>query len=99
MEKRYIDADLFKKNMDNTCDMGGLMYPVVNAIREYVKNQIDTQPTADVKPVKRGEWRRARCSKCGHMDVEEPDYCSRCGSYNGPADDEDYHQKRPREGK
>lgn len=27
-----------------------------------------------------GEWIHARCSKCGHMDVEEPDFCSRCGT-------------------
>lgn len=38
---------------------------------------------ADVKPAKYGSWVRGRCSNCHHMDVEEPDYCSRCGSCNG----------------
>ena len=48
---RYIDADKFKEFMDMTCDAGGLMYPVVREIKEYVKKQIDGQPTADVVEV------------------------------------------------
>lgn len=55
---KYIDADKFKDFMDMTCDAGGLMYPVVMEIKEYVKKQIDGQPPADVRENLYGKWRR-----------------------------------------
>lgn len=51
---RYVDADKFKDFMNISFDSVGLMVPVsaslVREIKEYVKKQIDEQPTADVVP-------------------------------------------------
>lgn len=69
---RYIDADAFKDFMDMTCDAGGLMYPVVKEIKEYVKKQIDGQPTANVRENKYGKWHIL--DECSNEGV----YCNVC---------------------
>lgn len=47
---RLIDADVFKDSMDYICDAGGWLQPVTKAVTEYVKKQIDAQPTVDAVP-------------------------------------------------
>ena len=44
---RYIDADALKKDIHEQ---------VVEYIADALDEYIDAQPTADVKPVVRGEW-------------------------------------------
>jgi len=56
---RLIDADVFKKNMDYVCTMGGWLEPISSAITEYVKKHIDAQTTADAVEV-------VRCGECKH---------------------------------
>lgn len=58
---RYIDADALKQTIFAhwyTC--------------EEIDEAIDQQPTADVKPVVRGEW---------IDEKDSPYYCSICGRY------------------
>lgn len=56
---RLIDADVFKKNMDYVCTMGGWLEPISSAITEYVKKHIDAQTTVDAVKV-------VRCYECKH---------------------------------
>lgn len=73
MGNRYIDVDAFQEVVHNDWKIVSLA-DVMKALREF--------PAADVKPTVKGAWIRARCSYCGHLDVEEPNYCSHCGSDN-----------------
>ena len=59
---RLIDADVFKKNMDYVCTMGGWLEPISSAITEYVKKHIDAQTTVDAVSV-------VRCKECKHYRV------------------------------
>jgi hypothetical protein len=54
---------------------------------------VSKQPTADVAPVKRGEWKRrkaatgetiAQCSACGYYlgYIDRMNYCPNCGALN-----------------
>ena len=80
---RLIDADVFKKNMDYVCTMGGWLEPISSAITEYVKKHIDAQTTVDAVEV-------VRCCECKWFSdlfgctkepdtflvVNDDDYCS-----------------------
>ena len=48
---KLIDAGKFKDEMQYVCDAGGWLEPVTKAVTEYVKKQIDAQPTVDAIPV------------------------------------------------
>ena len=48
---KLIDANKFKDEMQYVCDAGGWLEPVTKAVTEYVKKQIDAQPTVDAIPV------------------------------------------------
>lgn len=50
---RLIDADKFKDEMQYVCDAGGWLEPVTKAVTEYVKKQIDAQPTVEFCPTLR----------------------------------------------
>ena len=63
---RLIDADVFKKNMDYVCTMGGWLEPISSAITEYVKKHIDAQTTVDAVKV-------VRCNDCVFGKVYQND--------------------------
>jgi len=46
---RYIDAERFSERFDMMCDAGGVLAPVIEAVREMVKKIIKAEPTADVQ--------------------------------------------------
>ena len=94
---RYIDADALKKTI---CEN---VYPIADVFnsRDYgmfwtggIEKAIDNQPTADVREVKRGEWKLYdtimigevevpfyQCSLCDCVISEEMSiYCPRCGA-------------------
>ena len=82
---RYIDADLFKKNikivtpdMFENCSYCGL-YDDVD-----IKVMINEQPTADVQEIKHGHWDGGfhdyYCSVCGQGEYTKTNYCSNCGA-------------------
>ena len=48
---KLIDANKFKDEMQYVCDAGGWLEPVTKAVTEYVKKQIDAQPTVDAIPI------------------------------------------------
>lgn len=66
---RYIDADLFKAELNMGHCTGDITGP------NDVEKLLDLQPTADVREVRRGKWilknegtynrLRAYCSECG----------------------------------
>lgn len=87
---RYIDAD----------KIDYMKIPLGDVVFEGVafKEDIDKIPTADVKPVVRGEWLEDRdsgslkCSVCGHLTDELFDICETKGEelakvIGGKADD------------
>ena len=87
---RLIDADKFKDEMQYVCDAGGWLEPVTKAVTEYVKKQIDAQPTVDAQPVRHGKfigtgydgyadgcpvYYEWKCSECGCIfEGDEPTY-------------------------
>jgi len=75
---RYIDiqdaVNLLMKKLDNDYLDG---YSYLEELKEL--------PTADVKPVVRGEWIPGgdfpvRCSNCGRGSVQPENFCMTCGA-------------------
>lgn len=88
---RYIDADALESH-EMIIPTGGGQYEYAEVV---YKDDIDEQPTADVRPVIRGEWIEDalanniyRCSECGVDAPVEPtggieyksNYCPNCGA-------------------
>lgn len=91
---RYIDADKFKKHLENC------IYEVKNTNDvsedfEIILRALENQPTADVKPVVFGEWIEGRnctayCSNCGDLRLGNSaesfkkyklaNFCENCGA-------------------
>ena len=82
-----------KDEMQYVCDAGGWLEPVTKAVTEYVKKQIDAQPTVEAEPVSHGQWNYVtvvdegfwRCSNCGTpseaMGAKKLyKYCPFCGA-------------------
>lgn len=93
---RLIDADALKEHY-NVPDAEGVF-----SYCDTIMQVIDSQPTIEAEPVRRGHWVLTRdeqyeychCSECGYdtgenwMIGSEIPYCSQCGSknYDGGAD-------------
>lgn len=88
---RLIDADKFKDSMKYVCDAGGWLEPVTKAVTEYVKKQIDAQPTVEAQPVRHGKWinfehgdDKYYCDKCQTIweskQIKNMHYCPTCGA-------------------
>ena len=84
---RLIDADVFKKNMDYVCTMGGWLEPVSSAITEYVKKHIDAQTTVDAVKV-------VRCKDCKHWT---PWHCSQFNDHTHGVDFCSYGERKDHE--
>lgn len=68
---------------------------------DWIYSFIESQPTADVKEVKHGEWlnvlftQRYRCSLCGNEIYFGKDkFCSECGAKMDVGSDTYAHQKK-----
>lgn len=89
---RYIDADLLKQcllerfNTPESVNVADLMPSW--AIQEEIEDIFEIVPTADVKPVVRGEWIEVidigyhgwRCNLCGEDSYRKSNYCPNCGA-------------------
>lgn len=70
---RYIDADLLLEKLKSTPRYFNVKFDIENA------------PTADVKPIVRGEWICANescaiCNKCNRLNQMYGDFCKYCGA-------------------
>jgi len=83
---RYIDADEAKKNVFETI-IGASDFAVDTRRAAY--DAIDAAHTADVAPVRRGEWevaigydpnKKVQCQNCYKMAYEPTPYCPNCGA-------------------
>lgn len=88
---RYIDAEIFERNMQNEWERN----EISNGDWIHFREMINDEPTADVQPVVRGEWipigevdkdnnQQVECSHCHAGDLHavgvEVPYCWRCGA-------------------
>lgn len=76
---KYIDADLFKSELEKGHDNGDITG------RADVEKLLDEQPTADVHEVRRGKWVNRKgnfrqCSICGTYNNRISKFCSECGA-------------------
>ncbi len=74
---RYIDADKLKPDTKTFTSAYS-----EELIEFYSQKAIDNAPTADVAPVKHGEWMGSVCSACGESTSFYYDccYCPQCGA-------------------
>ena len=86
MTKKYIDAELVKKELNRGNANIGLF--------NYLIAVIESTPAADVEEVKHGEWEmipppkkhqagayvKFRCSECGIEFESSSKYCRCCGA-------------------
>lgn len=79
---RYIDADAYEHAVQ------GNPY-VSDSVKTYVRCSIQSQPTIEAVPVRRGKWIVKstggeyfdRCSECGYIEWGAPNnYCPYCGA-------------------
>lgn len=83
---RYIDADAALKRFEEIHGNESDLLNCYNA--DWIVSFIETQPTADVREVRRGSWKLDRfdnawcsvCNHCGSNDAEVSDYCPNCGA-------------------
>lgn len=82
---RPIDADALVLEL---CQQNNKPYPssfihdfvVKGVLRDFIVCIADA-PTLDYAPVVRGEWIEGlKCSKCGQVDMTEPNFCPNCGA-------------------
>lgn len=85
-EKKYIDADLLKTEICKNKIMSREL------IAQRILHIIDTQPTADIKKVRHGEWLKREkeggifasyeCSVCSAYPTDGiiTYYCPNCGA-------------------
>lgn len=78
---RYIDADLFKLELEKGHNNGDITG------RTDVEKLLDEQPTADVKEVVRGKWVKSvfakdfhKCSECEGVWNRKFVFCPSCGA-------------------
>ena len=88
---RYIDADEFSKKMKKqyceNCDNYQGLKCRACPNGDWL-DDIDNQPTADVRENVRGEWIdrgkdmtiRWQCSECGRKDTHIYNFCPNCGA-------------------
>lgn len=83
---RYIDADKVLETMRSNMDMQELYLPI-----HFINFVIDEMPTADVEPVRHGQWIKTgpyyyKCSSCGarawikFYPLDEHKFCWHCGA-------------------
>ena len=90
---RYIDADNLKKSVESWLEFDKYYHPYskgVNIPTSEVYDIIETEPTADVKPVVKGKWLYKgldfeidslyQCSACKHYHWSKSNYCPNCGA-------------------
>lgn len=84
---RYIEVDTLKNDIQKARNDFGILG---NSVETYFNRLVSAQPTADVKPIVRGEWiyqytngfgrKIFKCSKCGNsFDSLGWIYCPNCG--------------------
>ena len=75
---RYIDADALTEHIEHENRMWGDEYDAYQILGD-----IEDMPTANVKPVVRGEWEVIDgcvcCSVCGEPNMER-NFCPNCGA-------------------
>ena len=96
-EKEYIERKAIINKIVNTptvpsrqCYEGNFVYADgVSDRQNEIINYINEQPTADVAPVRHGEWQEINgifsCSRCGYSFEHEGykhffNYCPNCGA-------------------
>ena len=93
---RYINAEHFEESLDLMCDAGGILQPITEVVRQFCKDKIRLEPTADVQEVKHGRWiekdsryvHNFKCSVCNDVRFDIPtcmgkplfNFCPNCGA-------------------
>lgn len=79
---RYIDADALKMELYSIAKADCGYTADVLAGLMIAERVIDNAQTADVAPVRHGQWtEKGYCSRCGcDIPVMEDDYCPNCGA-------------------
>jgi hypothetical protein len=90
MNKRYVDIDKFKEQIQKAVDNYWLGFSNGYYLAEDVIEEINCGNfvLADVEEIKRGIWKtdnygmdRSVCSECGAtFEGDGGNYCSRCGA-------------------
>ena len=93
--KRYIDADALQEHIEkiNSVDYGSMSsYEAHSAVKDCLHDVIlivESAPTADVAPVRRGEWEYLGyigdteswgCKECHGISEKPANYCQCCGA-------------------
>ena len=89
----YIEREIAKKafqDMDSGRRDGWTTSLSSEEAADYLAEYLDDIPTADVAPVKHGEWEEIRdayrqlegwmCKKCGRETKAKENYCPNCGA-------------------
>ena len=97
---RLVDADALKAKVEIGAEIAKLKFDedmavVAEAVKECISEVLDSAPTIEAEPVRRGKWiekwfgygYKVRCSKCGCLADQMTDYCSNCGARMEDADD------------
>lgn len=74
----YISKAELLKQMEELIVYPSGYYVKAQEVLDLIRNF----PEAKIETPKTGRWIRARCSNCGHVDIEESAYCGKCGSKN-----------------
>lgn len=99
-EIRLIDAYALIKNICDECVNQGTHCDQTDCLWYTERNRIESAPTVDAKPVRRGRWIKIEkdgktlysvCSECGAvMNLPWYWYCGKCGAemFGGAENDE-----------
>lgn len=83
---RYIDADALEKKLEEerTYLLNREQYGAEHILVHHALNVLDEMPTADVKPVVRGEWEDKEVFETAEEYIEQwqSARCSACGKYH-----------------
>ena len=84
----YIEREKVYHKLTGVCD--GYCHGKMCKYTEYMLEEIEDIPTADVKSVRRGKWVDSKCSICGERPDNYmsgnvwikhfPSYCPNCGA-------------------
>lgn len=88
---RYIEREQARQVICGWCEYDSCLADDYYWNRCDAKRRLDDIPSADVKPVVRGEWIWTEtgdedyeqfwvCSNCGEHDFYEANYCPNCGA-------------------
>lgn len=96
MDKKFIDAEMLKEEIEHNWDMQDLYLPI------HFFDKVDEMPAADVQEVRHGKWKGYtrsafhgmddfgnpiyrdvniwECSECCRKSVIKENYCPCCGA-------------------